>query len=306
MEAEDREGLLSANRIAELEENPVKGRFDAAHLKEIHRRIFQDMPEHTPGEFRPASPVHMKARSLEGSAHRYYVHYAARDEVDSGIDQTLAKFGGPASLRGLNAEQFSAKVAQLYGDLDYLHPFKEGNSRTLRVFTSQLAREAGFELDWNTVGANAEGRDKLYIARDKDVIKRAFPGLDEARAMGTDKREEYEAYTLVVAPFSKTESLQELVKAATFKQRDLDAAQAFRDKVTKETFEKHPDLAGSYAKLMTVVLQAEVDGLNAKEREIVAAHTVETLAKSIERGERPGQQILDTSGLERPDRGYER
>lgn len=306
MEADNREGLLSANRIAELEEDPVKGRFDAAHLKEIHRRIFQDMPEHTPGEYRPTSSVHMKARSLEDTAHRYYVHYAPREEVEAGVDHTLSKLGGPAALRGLNAEQFSGKMAQLYGDLDHLHPFKEGNSRTLRAFTSQLAREAGFELDWNTVGATAEGRDKLYIARDKEVIKRAFPGLDEARAMTTEKREEYEAYTLVVAPFSKAESLQELIKTATFNQRDLEAAQAFRDKVTKETFEKHPDLAGSYAKLMTVVLQAEVDGLNAKEREIVASHTVESLAKQIERGERPGQQVRESPGLENPDRGYER
>jgi cell filamentation protein len=31
-------------RIVELRLNPVQGNFDIAHLKEINRRIFQDLP----------------------------------------------------------------------------------------------------------------------------------------------------------------------------------------------------------------------------------------------------------------------
>lgn len=45
-------------RVVELELDPVRGNFDVAHLKEINRRIFQDLPgagfdDVTPGEFRP-------------------------------------------------------------------------------------------------------------------------------------------------------------------------------------------------------------------------------------------------------------
>ena len=97
-------------------------------------------------------------------------------------------------MRGLNAEQFSGRLAKLYGDLDHRHPFKEGNSRTLRTFTAQLARDAGYELNWSTTNVDAASRDRLYIARDKEVIQRAFPDLDEARAMQTNSRNEYEAY----------------------------------------------------------------------------------------------------------------
>ncbi len=39
--------------------------------------------------------------------------------------------------------------------LDYLHPCSEGNSCTLRTFTRQLAREAGFDLNWSV--SNATG-----------------------------------------------------------------------------------------------------------------------------------------------------
>jgi len=67
-----------------------------------------------------------------------------RSQVDNGIDESLVKFGG-AALRGLDADEFSVKMAKLYADLDYLHPFVEGNSRTFRTFTAQLAREAGYK-----------------------------------------------------------------------------------------------------------------------------------------------------------------
>ena len=49
-------------RIVELRHSPVHGNFDAAHLKEINRRIFQDLPglgfsDVTPGQFRPSVPA---------------------------------------------------------------------------------------------------------------------------------------------------------------------------------------------------------------------------------------------------------
>lgn len=212
---EQQEGALTFARIGELDDSPVEGKLDAAHLKEVHRRIFQDLPHHAPGEYRPDAPAHIKARALEASGHRYRVHYAQRSQVDAGVEKVLSEFGGPGSLRGLNVEQFSGRMAKLYGDLDHLHPFKEGNSRTLRAFTAQLAREAGHELTWNTNNADAASRDRLYIARDKEVMQRAFPGLDQDRAMKTDSRAEYEAYVRFVAPFSKADTLEKLIKDST-------------------------------------------------------------------------------------------
>lgn len=50
------EGYLTSVRILELQLNPVQGHFDTTHLKEVHRRIFQDLVHHAPGEFRPDAP----------------------------------------------------------------------------------------------------------------------------------------------------------------------------------------------------------------------------------------------------------
>lgn len=38
------EAEYTFRRIVELHLDPVRGKFDAAHLKEINRRIFQDLP----------------------------------------------------------------------------------------------------------------------------------------------------------------------------------------------------------------------------------------------------------------------
>ena len=67
------EGLFTAHRIAELRLDPVRGKFDAAHLKEVNRRIFQDLPglgfdDVTPGLYRLPAPVGkdwIKSRGLE-------------------------------------------------------------------------------------------------------------------------------------------------------------------------------------------------------------------------------------------------
>ena len=66
-------------------------------------------------------------------------------------------------------------MARLYGDLDHAHSFYEGNSRTLREFTRSLAQAAGYELNWAPTGADAEQRNRLYVARDIAVLERALP-----------------------------------------------------------------------------------------------------------------------------------
>jgi fido (protein-threonine AMPylation protein) len=46
-------------------------------------------------------------------------------------------------------------MAQLYVDLDRIHPFHEGNSRTLREFTRSLALAAGYDLSWTSTNVDA-------------------------------------------------------------------------------------------------------------------------------------------------------
>jgi fido (protein-threonine AMPylation protein) len=173
------EGALTFARVRQLELDPVVGTFDAAHLREVHRRIFQDLPHHNPGEYRPDAAGHVKERRLESEPRTQYpVVYALRPEVDARLGAVLSELRGGDALKGLSTPDFTAAMTKLYGDLDHLHPFSEGNSRTLRTFTRQLAAETGQSLDWDATNANAVTRDALYKARDIEVLHRTYPGVD--------------------------------------------------------------------------------------------------------------------------------
>ena len=204
------EGLLTANRIRQLELHPVVGPVDTGQLLEIHRRIFQDLPHHGPGQWRPDAPHHIKARALETLGARYYVPYAPRWEVPDGLSRTLTPALLP-ELAHLPQPALAQRLAALYADLDYWHPFAEGNSRTLRVFTRQIARQLGYVLDWGGSNADNRARDILYVARDRAVFQRAFPNLSAERAMTTTNRIEFEAY-MMMQQFRSLSSLEELLK----------------------------------------------------------------------------------------------
>ena len=51
-------------------------------------------------------------------------------------------------LKNLNKEEFVEELTELYNDLNMLHPFREGNGRTLRLFVTLLARNAGYNISF--------------------------------------------------------------------------------------------------------------------------------------------------------------
>jgi len=184
------EGLYTAHRILELRLDPVRGQFDAEHLKEINRRIFQDMPrlgftDVTPGCYRPPVPAGndwVKRRKLETITPIVSVAYSSMDKAAQDSLDRLLKDAHPVSLARLDKEAFTRSIGTLYAQADYLHPFSDGNSRTLREFTRQLAQASGYPIDWERFSKLAAGRDLLYIARDLSVNALALPHV---RHLGT-------------------------------------------------------------------------------------------------------------------------
>jgi len=129
---------MSTQRIAELQENPIKGNFDYEHLKKIHGHIFQDTYKWA-GQERTVTIA--KSSTMFCPANN--IHYMQQD-----IFNKLRKDN---FLKDLDCDQFSKKAADLLGDLNALHPFREGNGRTQREFLRQIALNAGYELDLKNV-----------------------------------------------------------------------------------------------------------------------------------------------------------
>jgi fido (protein-threonine AMPylation protein) len=113
----------------------------------------------------------LKHRRLEALGDVVTVPYDLRPEPDRNQKATLDALQGAMALRGYDLLEMSAAVAQTYVPIDDLHPFGEGNSRTLLTFSEQLARKNGHERDRGTTNVSLQSRDALYIARDMAVIQ---------------------------------------------------------------------------------------------------------------------------------------
>lgn len=182
-------GQLSHARLLELHLAPIQGRFDVQHLRAVHRHIFQDFPTHgiagvTPGALRPPVPsgTYYKFRTMFTVKESSFVAYSTMDtSARKRVDDALA-VAKPDALSKLETAAFVQTLATLYAELDYVHPFDEGNSRTLREFTRTLALESGFVLDWTKLGRNESDFDRLYVARDRAVASIALPLLTDAYA----------------------------------------------------------------------------------------------------------------------------
>lgn len=175
---EERKDIKSFLRIAQLQKNPVRGQFDINHLTEINAYIFQDTPEFA-GTFRPAVAVESnklwrKQRHLKGFG-TTSVCYSNMSEKDITEITHILNEIDIDKFKELSIEQYAKIISNLYSRLDHIHPFPDGNSRTLREFFRQLSFNCGFKLDWNK-----HSQDVIYMARDVEVNKLMIKTLSNA------------------------------------------------------------------------------------------------------------------------------
>lgn len=150
------EEAITAVRLGELRENPIAGRFDYEHMKAIHKHVFQDVYEWA-GQERVGPDTHM-----EKDGHRYY---AAGPALTEAAEQQYAGLAAKDYLRGLDHEAFVRELAEVWGELNVVHSFREGNTRTQFVFFSQLAENAGYRIDTAAFAPASPLRKEFVEAR---------------------------------------------------------------------------------------------------------------------------------------------
>ncbi len=126
----------------ELKDSPIQGAFDLNHLKGIHKHLFSDVYEWA-GELRQVDITKGDTR---------FAHAATLESAGRSIFNQLVREN---HLRGLDAEAFSQRAGYYLGEMNVLHPFRDGNGRAQREFIGQLAREAGYHIVWSGVSREA-------------------------------------------------------------------------------------------------------------------------------------------------------
>jgi cell filamentation protein len=136
---DEAEGRIVSIRDVQLARSPLPGAYNLAHLKRFHEQLFGDIYEWA-GKTR-----YVNIFKDQDSA---FCAWQFVDEHTSGLLNELQRDG---HLIGLGAIEFVRRLAYFYGELIVLHPFREGNGRTIRAFLRQLGASAGFLLDWSEV-----------------------------------------------------------------------------------------------------------------------------------------------------------
>jgi len=132
------EAIATTRRIIELAHKPVVGLFDVRHLQAIHRYIFQDVYEWA-GEFRTVNIA------KSGDPFAFHQHIA------SSLDKAFSELGRERYLKGADVERFARRAAYYLGEINAVHPFREGNGRAQREFIRQLGLHNGLVLDWRQI-----------------------------------------------------------------------------------------------------------------------------------------------------------
>jgi cell filamentation protein len=129
------ESLKVTKRIEELFENPITIK-DANSLLVIHHYLFQDVYEWA-GKVRTVNISKNGKPFFNGE--RFYVAYQF-------IDTLITEY---RSILQTNKKELAHKLAEILDNVNYLHPFREGNGRTQREFFRLLALEKGITLNLN-------------------------------------------------------------------------------------------------------------------------------------------------------------
>lgn len=136
-ELEQIEASLTYLRSLQLASQPIPGDYDLPHLQAFHRYLFGDLYEWA-GELRT---VVLAKTDL----------FCLPEHIESYGAEIFGKLAEEHQLSGLDQETFIDRLAHYLGDVNALHPFRDGNGRAQRAFFAQLASDAGYRLDWELV-----------------------------------------------------------------------------------------------------------------------------------------------------------
>ena len=140
------EASITLAKTAELERNPIKSSFDFEHYKQIHKYLFEDLYEWA-GSVRTVD-ISKKGTNFISSQNIETVAIACFDRLKS-----------YNYFRNVDFEDFVENIVDFYCSTNMLHPFREGNGRTQRIFIAQLIRFCGYDINFSEIDT-----DELMVA----------------------------------------------------------------------------------------------------------------------------------------------
>ncbi len=145
------EAAVVLGKASLLDQQPIPGVFDFDHYKRIHQFLFCDLYDWA-GQIRTIN------LSKKGTA---FVPAAEIESCAVACFKRLAEFSG----EDMSHRELAEEVADFYHTVNMLHPFREGNGRTQRIFFTQWIRSLGYDFDLSSVDPDAFMIATIYAAQ---------------------------------------------------------------------------------------------------------------------------------------------
>ena len=145
------EAKITAAKLLSLRHKGIIGNFDAKHLNSIHSYLFEDIYTFA-GKFRNENIAKDNFR------------FAEYEYIEQELIKLLNKLKEENYLSNLSKEELAQKLAYYMSELNVLHPYREGNGRTIREFIRELALKNNYILNLSNVSP------KLFLEASKKSI----------------------------------------------------------------------------------------------------------------------------------------
>jgi cell filamentation protein len=155
-----RETPLVLRRLVELQHKPILGNFDVTHLQAIHRYLFQDVYDWA-GEIRSVSISKPDAM------------FPPPQHLKPSLDALFGELAAERFLKDLSAPAWANRAAYYFGEINAIHPFREGNGRAQREFIRELALVDRHSLVWadQTLEEMIDASKRSFLGRDYSALE---------------------------------------------------------------------------------------------------------------------------------------
>lgn len=170
-ELETAERAITAVKTSQASVSHINGNFDFEHLKRIHKFLFEDIYDWA-GCIRTVN-------ISKGN------QFCRVDYIETQINDLFKKLKDENYLLDCKTiDEIGKRLAYYLGEINVIHPFREGNGRTQRLFIEHLAYHAGYELDFMKISSQdmLEASVKAYACEYdlmEKIIIRALTKTDK-------------------------------------------------------------------------------------------------------------------------------
>lgn len=126
--------FVAIKQIALLQE-PIKGRFTKTHLLRIHRFLFEDVYPFA---------GHIRKEQISKGDTMFY----PPDAIEKQLVRVFAQIHEKELLKEADRQKQIENLSWVMAELNIVHPFREGNGRSIRELIRCMALEYGSHINW--------------------------------------------------------------------------------------------------------------------------------------------------------------